>query len=567
MRPTSGRSSAPDAPAPASPPPAGAAERTAREGGRLAAAIALAALLATLLLVAYAAEGPRGTDQYWYVADVETLSAGGAPSSNTWFPMGLIRADADASGYVAPFYHNGPLLHLVAGLERYLPLSAYASWLWVNVLCLLVTVGVVWGWLRRRTSHRIAGWTAAFAALAPVAYWQTANVLRESWFGALSALALALFFLVPSRHRAPAEIALAFVLGLGALAHPMFAILLVLLLGVRAFEWLRRPRLGRLLLALPAVLALGTVQVFKERWFPSSFQPSLESIIVSAVPGVTNMAWHFSEVQVTLDGAFLLDKLLTAIDRQFGHPRQWLIYLPINAALLAWVLLMARHLHRRFGGARTGGQASGQADGQANDSAGGRAHARDRHPDPGLFVLLALGTFLGLYAAIVVLQQNHMRFQQLVAPAAFILIGHALHALVPPRRVPLLMAPVLLVCLAVSVLMARQLAAEAVTERLDRERTGAALDFVDADDRVLFVDIRQHDPLSFVLRPTPALFIRPALIGEAAARDAIARFDPTALVTREAALPYGLEGFERLAELDTASFGPMVVWQRRGHGD
>ena len=548
MRPNDSRPSAPEASSPTSSAAARRSART-RDGGEGGAGflVTVAALFATLALVVYAAEGPRGTDQYWYLADVETLVDGRPPLSNTWFPMGLIRADATADDYAAGFYHNGPLLHLVALLDRYSFLTPYSAWLWVNALCLIVTVAVIWWWLRRFATPRVANWTAAFAAVAPVAYWQTANVLRETWFGALSAVALALFFLVPRRHRGLAEPALALTLAVGALAHPMFLILLVLVFGVRALEWVRRRSLRRLALVVPTALAIGIVQVFKERWFPSSFQPDLQSIVLSAVPGVTNMAWHFSDVQATLDGAFLLDKLAIALERQFGHPRQWMLYLPLNAALLAWVLLMARHLRRRFGAER--------------------APAHDRHPDPGLFVLLALGTFLGLYAAMVVLQQNHMRFQQLVAPAAFILIGHALHALVPPRRVPLLMAPVLLACLAVSVLMARQLAAEATTERLDRERTGAALDFVDADDRVLFVDIRQHDPLSFVLRPTPALFIRPALIGEAAARDAIARFDPTALVTREDALPYGLEGFERLAELDTASFGPMVVWQRRGHGD
>ena len=173
-----------------------------------------------------------------------------------------------------------------------------------------------------------------------------------------------------------------------------------------------------------------------------------------------------------------------------------------------------------------------------------------------------LGTFLGLYAAIVVLQQNHMRFQQLVAPAAFILIGHALHVCLPRRWLPWLMGPVLLGCLAVSVLMARQLHDEGLAERADRERVGAALDFVGARDRVLFVDILRHDPLSFVLRPTPALFVRPALISDAAARDAIARFAPTVLVTPEATLPYGLDGFEPLDAVETASFGTLVPWRR-----
>jgi len=511
---------------------------------RLATAARVIALLFAIGLVLYAAQGPRGTDQYWYVADAETLAAGNAPLSNTWFPMGLLRAEADAEHYRAPFYHNGPLLHLVAVLDRALPLSAYAIWIGINLLCLLLTVGVTHRWLRRRTNAELAGWMAAFAAVSPIGIWQAANVLRETWFGALGALAIALFFLVRRRrHRFWTEIALAAVLGLGALAHPMFLILLALLGLVRALEWLSERRASRFALILPAVAAITVVVRFKDAWFPSSFQPDLESIIVSAVPGVTNMAWHFADVQATLDGSFLLAKLRAAAEKQFADPLLAPIYLQTNAAVLAWALLVVAAVRHRRDVQRRGG-------------APGRV--------PSLFTLLVLGTFLGLYAAMIVLQQNHMRFQQLVAPAAFVLIGHALHVYLPRHWLPILMLPLVLGFAAVSTVMAKRLHDEALGERRDRAVLEEAFDFVAADARVLFVDVTLHDPMSFVLRPTPALFIRSALIDDDVAAEAIARFAPDVLVTAGNDVPYGLEGFEARDAFDTPSFGPLVVRARAG---
>jgi len=514
---------------PRSPEPGG-------ERAPLADTIAAVALALAVALVLYAAQGLRGTDQYWYVADVETIAAGRPALSNTWFPMGLLREPA--GDYTAPVYHNGPLLHLVAAVHRVLPVSAYAAWIGFNLAGLIVTVLVVRAWLRRRANATVAGWVAACAALSPIGVWQAANVLRETWFGALSALALALFFLADTPRRSPVAgivpaVLLALVLCIGALAHPMFLILLVLLGGVRTLDAVRERSLGRLAQLLPVIAALATVALFKDDWFPSSFQPDLASIIVSAIPGGTNMAWHFADVQATLDPAFLWSKLLDAAERQFAVPSLWPIYLQTNAALLAWVALAVAHL---------------------------RTPRRDV---PELRPLLVLGAFLGLYAAIVVLQQNHMRFQQLVAPAAFILIGHALHAWVPQRLLAVLMVPVLLGSGAVAAAMAHRLHDEALSERIDRATVASTFEGVAADDRVLFVDIDRHDPLSFVLRPTPALFIRPSLISDEAARRAIARFGPTLLVTDGAPPPYGLDGFVPVADSDTGSFGGLIVHGRR----
>jgi len=514
----------------------------------MANGVLVASVMLAFVLVLYGANGLRGSDQYWYVADVETLAADRAPLSNTWFPMGLLRAEADGNGYTAPFYHNGPLMHLVAALEQRLPASAYATWIGVNLLCLLVTVGTVWWWLRRRTCAAVAGWVAAFAALAPIAVWQSANTMRETWFGALSALALTLFFLVPpnapaesgtgrswqSPRAAVTEPALALVLATGALSHPMFLILLALLVLVRAAQWLGDRHTARALAIVPALLALVIVQLFKERWFPSSFQPSLSTIITSAVPGVTNMAWHLSDTPVALDIPFLLSKLRAAAERQFAEPGLWPIYLQTHAALVAWLALVLRAWRQPSTGSS--------------------------HPTP--FALLVLGAFLGLYAAIIVLQQNQIRFQQLIAPAAFILIGHALHVWLPRRRLPLVMVPVLLGSMAVATLMVRQLHDESAVEQRDRAALATTFEIIDADDRVLLVDVRRDDAVSFVLRPTIGLFIRQELISAEAATEAARRFDPTALVTGTDELPYGLTGFSVVDRSETQSFGPMTIWLR-----
>lgn len=513
----------------------------------LSAAVALTSVLLGLVLILYGAEGVRGSDQYWYIADVQTIAAGQSPLSNTWFPAGLLRAGTD--DYPNYIYHNGPLLHLVAAIDNVSSVSPYSVWLGINLLSFCIIIAVVGLWLRSRAGATVANYAVALCALSPIGIWQSANILRETWFGALAALAFALFFI--SERRPLAQLPLIIVLAVGAFAHPMYLILLVLLfLWQLGTLFTTRSLLTGLMLALNTVTIL-LVRGFAKDWFPSSFQPDLASIIASAVPNITNMMWHFADVQVPVNTALLWDKFVHALQKQFATPYQMPFYFLSNLGFVAWAYLWFKR------------------------------------PTGLIKPLVVITLFFGLYGAMVVLQQNHPRFQQLVAAMTFIMIGHALiTAKLQDRTLAMVCVPILLGSLAVNAYSMHHLRTDTQSERdgvarirsalLDDETlydpTKSIAQTLDGDTagdatetplkRFLFIDVNQHDPMSWALRPYDVLFIRSNLISNEAAREAIALFGPETVVTRIDDLPFDLSGYTQGGTLETNSFGPMVFWHQ-----
>jgi len=501
------------------------------------ALLALASIVLTFLLIVYGADGVRGSDQYWYIADVQTIAAGLPPVSNTWFPTGLLRAGSD--DYPNYIFHNGPLLHLVAALGKVLPASPYSLWMGINLLSLLITIAVVGLWLRSRANATVANYAMALCALSPIGLWQSANILRETWFGALAALSFVLFF--HSERRPLAQLPLTAILAVGAFAHPMYLILMVLLLLWQLYGVIsKRSALIGLMLVLNLV-AIVLIRSSTKSLFPSSFQPDLASIIASAVPNLTNMMWHFADVQVPVDASLLWDKFVHALKKQFATPGQMPVYFLSNAGLVAWAYLWFKR------------------------------------PSGLVKTLVVITLFFGLYGSMVVLQQNHPRFQQLIAAMTFIAIGHAFFtAGFKNKTLAILCVPVLLGCLAVNVYSMNRLRGETQDERVsvsqirsallnqDQLYDPTAIDAVMPEEmakRFLFIDIRQHDPMSWALRPHKALFVRSKLISEAAAQQAIALFAPKTVVTRPMdELPFGLSGYAQSGTINTPSFGEMVVW-------
>src|SRR5262245_8093548 len=79
------------------------ATRSARGWSRTEALLIVAVLLIFIVLVWIGASGLRGSDQYWYVADVESLIGGHGVQSNEIYPVTV--RDGVAS-LPRPFVHN-----------------------------------------------------------------------------------------------------------------------------------------------------------------------------------------------------------------------------------------------------------------------------------------------------------------------------------------------------------------------------------------------------------------------------------------------------------------------------
>jgi hypothetical protein len=115
-------------------------------GGRLAGWsrltwLAIAALgMVVVGLTAFAASGGvRGTDQFWYVADVETLVRDHANIGNTVFPVALL---GPSPVMPPPFIHN--ILSMYVAAVPALVLGPFGGWLALNTVATLATASLIY---------------------------------------------------------------------------------------------------------------------------------------------------------------------------------------------------------------------------------------------------------------------------------------------------------------------------------------------------------------------------------------------------------------------------------------
>jgi hypothetical protein len=158
--------------------------RSAKGGSRVGALLVLAAVLIFVVLVVVGASGVRGSDQYWYVADVESLIDGRGVQTNEIYPVTIRH---EVAPLPRPFVHN--ILNVYVAALPALLFGAYGGWIVVNVFCSLLTAFLIF-----RTVARLADSHAALAAavgylLLPVTIWLTMQPLAEASISPLVALA------------------------------------------------------------------------------------------------------------------------------------------------------------------------------------------------------------------------------------------------------------------------------------------------------------------------------------------------------------------------------------------
>ena len=153
-----------------------------RSGSRLLLAAALCALAG---LVIASAGGVRGSDQFWYVAEVESIARGDGAVTNTIYPNPLLRRQA-APPY-RPIHHN-PLLYLVAPLAGLI--GGYAAWLACNLACAVAIALLLRALLLPRVGETPANLAAAVFAVLPATFWQASQPLADAWIALLVMLCI-----------------------------------------------------------------------------------------------------------------------------------------------------------------------------------------------------------------------------------------------------------------------------------------------------------------------------------------------------------------------------------------
>lgn len=130
--------------------------------------------LVYMLLLAWASPNLRGSDQYWYVSDVERVVLGdGQFKTNSVFPNSL---PEDLTQLPRPWVQNKPATYAVLPLV-YLTRNGHWAWLVFNALCLFGSA-----WLIARTlrlGERASFWFTAFFVFFPFNFYLASQALPE----------------------------------------------------------------------------------------------------------------------------------------------------------------------------------------------------------------------------------------------------------------------------------------------------------------------------------------------------------------------------------------------------
>lgn len=221
--------------------------------------------LAAVLLIAfvlYGAAGVRGTDQYWYVADVAKLADGGPAVTNSVFPAFV------QEGLRPPY----PMLHNILPMYLAVPfakvIGAYQGWIVLNLVSLAVTAVLMLAALRRFTDGVTAKLAVSFFLLMPNTVWLSMQPLAEV---AILPFVMATMYLVVRAGDRPLLWWLAMVMLGGLFLARQNCILLFPLLLLGYLLVTRKQSVSRRVGGTVLLLATGSLFVWIEaRFFPSS---------------------------------------------------------------------------------------------------------------------------------------------------------------------------------------------------------------------------------------------------------------------------------------------------------
>ena len=291
--------------------------------------------IAVVALSVYAASaGVRGSDQYWYLADVETLASGHGVVTNTVFPVGLL---GPGGTLTPPFIHNVLSIYLAS-----LPATVVGplgGWFVLNVGASLATA-----WLIYLTARTVASeWAALICGvlypLLPVTFWHVTQPLTEASTALFAALAI--FLLSVAGTQFTRWMAVVGAVGLLYASRESYLPLLMAVpvgfLVVRAREQpghLRRALAPTVGIVAAAIAVVVMAQVM---FGADNVRFSYTRLLHTAVPGQTNNMW----LNFDLSPSNLADRLPfdvgLLVSKAVGHlAEQFVRFDSLPFALFYW---------------------------------------------------------------------------------------------------------------------------------------------------------------------------------------------------------------------------------------
>ena len=132
--------------------------------------------------------GVRGTDQYWYLADAESLINGQGVQTNNIYPVSVYK---EIQPIPRPFVHN--ILNLYFVILPGIFFGAYTGFIIMNILCSFLTAFFIYKTIIIYTKYQAALLISLLYLLLPITVWQTTQLLAEASIAPLVALLMLLY--------------------------------------------------------------------------------------------------------------------------------------------------------------------------------------------------------------------------------------------------------------------------------------------------------------------------------------------------------------------------------------
>ena len=346
--------------------------------------LVIVAVTTYLMLVIYgASEGVRGSDQYWYLADIKALISGAGIVSNNVYPVSIF----NGADLPRPFIHNVLYVYLSA-VPGYL-VGPYAGAIVINLLSGLITAFFIYLLVCRLTTHRLIALIVSIVfLLSPLTYWLSINVLSEA---AMAPLVMAsVFTFVTAGDSWQKWLIGTILMGLLFLSRGSFLLLFIL---IPFFYLIQNLPLSPRKIVFSSLLFVGIVSFW---WVSNSIiehnaSCSFVGLLNMAIPGVSsNMDCFFNIKEQEINLSLWWDKALYGLKKQF-------LSFDISGILFYWPVNLMSAIAFYF--------------------------VYKKYSNEVVILSLYAIAILALHLITIVLVQNQFRYLMVVAPISFTLLG------------------------------------------------------------------------------------------------------------------------------------------------
>ena len=282
--------------------------------------------------------GVRGSDQYWYLADAESLINGQGVQTNNTYPVSVYK---EIQSIPRPFVHN--ILNLYFVILPGIFFGAYSGFIIMNILCSFLTAFFIYKTIIIYTKYQPALLISLLYLLLPITVWQTAQPLAEASIAPLVALLMLLYakISISNNDKLFNWIMLLFISGLLILCRSSFLPLIFVMPLIYLIH--NRPIKIKTIFNMLILFVFGFLFLLLQKNY---FEPNVSISLFQTIICNKTMGPYFDlyTLPITIKNVIdiLIIKTIKALKIQFLSLNSMgiLFYLPFNLmAIIAFLLL------------------------------------------------------------------------------------------------------------------------------------------------------------------------------------------------------------------------------------